>query len=287
MQRIKSIGKKQSPSLKDGVITQSPPPMTPLESVAFPAPSHAKPGLLQRTRRSLRGSFSSASDGPSVHSEQSTSSSSELHRVSPQSLTFVQRIRMGKSDIRPKPSTPPLLSHPIPRVSESSPRHIPSSRRLSAPTPETPFALSSPPLSFSISSPPPSSALKTAGANIASLGLTDTEGRSKPKMSPYLLSLLVYTVGVKCRGINKKEEYASEHVFSLSEKMANKMMRFGMWDLIKHTKNHLVRTYPKGTRVSSTNYEPHRFWAAGMQLVAMNWQTFGVFILFLFITSFF
>ena len=99
--------------------------------------------------------------------------------------------------------------------------------------------------------------------------------RPKPKISSALLSLLVYTVGVKCRGINKKEEYAVEHMFSLSENVANKMLRLNMWDLIKHTKTHLVRVYPKGTRVSSSNYEPHRFWAAGAQLVAINWQTSG------------
>ncbi|KAJ3506827.1 hypothetical protein NLJ89_g6652 [Agrocybe chaxingu] len=102
--------------------------------------------------------------------------------------------------------------------------------------------------------------------------------RPKPKMSMALVALLVYTVGVKCRGLNKKEEYAPEHVFSLSENVLNKMLRYGngMWDLIKHTKGHLVRTYPKGTRLSSTNYEPHRFWAAGAQLVAINWQTFDL-----------
>lgn len=96
-------------------------------------------------------------------------------------------------------------------------------------------------------------------------------------MSVALAALLVYTVGVKCRGINKKEEYAPEHMFSLSENALNKMLRFNMWDLIKHTKTHLVRTYPKGTRLRSTNYHPHRFWAAGAQLVAINMQTSGKF----------
>ena len=90
-----------------------------------------------------------------------------------------------------------------------------------------------------------------------------------------LVSLLVYTVGVKCRGINKKEVYAPEHVFSLSENTANRLMKQSMVDLIKHNKNHLVRIYPKGTRIGSTNYEPHRYWSAGAQLVAINWQTFG------------
>ncbi|TBU26257.1 PLC-like phosphodiesterase [Dichomitus squalens] len=98
----------------------------------------------------------------------------------------------------------------------------------------------------------------------------------KVKMSMALISLLVYTVGVKCRGLNKKEEYAPEHVFSLSENTANKLLKQGMMDLIKHNRTHLVRTYPKGTRIGSTNYEPHRYWSAGCQLVAINWQTFDL-----------
>ena len=99
----------------------------------------------------------------------------------------------------------------------------------------------------------------------------------KVKMSMDLVSLLVYTVGVKCRGLNKKEEYAPEHVFSLSENTANKLLKQSMGDLIKHNRTHLVRIYPKGIRIGSTNYEPHRYWSAGCQLVALNWQTFGEF----------
>ena len=94
-------------------------------------------------------------------------------------------------------------------------------------------------------------------------------------MSFKLASLLVYTVGVKCRGINKKESYAPEHVFSLSENTAHKMLKESIVDLIKHTRTHIVRTYPKGLRLNSSNYEPHHFWAAGAQLVAINWQTCG------------
>lgn len=96
-------------------------------------------------------------------------------------------------------------------------------------------------------------------------------------MSLALVALLVYTVGIKCRGINKKEEYAPEHMFSLSENMANTMLKQGMMDLIKHNRGHLTRIYPKGMRLNSTNYEPHRYWSAGAQLVAINWQTFGTF----------
>lgn len=142
-------------------------------------------------------------------------------------------------------------------------------------------------------------------------------------MSPALLEILVYTVGVKFRGINKKEVYAPEQMFSLSETVANSLLkspsdskepngignqsrkrptsidgaamnvrfeegRLGggdggkskMYNLVKHCRSHLVRVYPKGTRVNSTNYEPHRYWSAGAQLVAINWQTCGSFLFF-------
>jgi len=103
---------------------------------------------------------------------------------------------------------------------------------------------------------------------------TPKPDKVKARMSSSLVSMLVYTVGVKCRGINKKEQYAPVHVFSLSENTANRMFkRDGMLDLVKHNRTHVVRVYPKGTRVRSTNYEPHRYWSAGVQLVALNWQT--------------
>jgi phosphatidylinositol phospholipase C delta len=44
-------------------------------------------------------------------------------------------------------------------------------------------------------------------------------------------------------------------------------------DWIKHNFNHISRVYPKGLRLSSTNYDPVVFWSAGCQLVAINWQT--------------
>ncbi|CAK5272661.1 unnamed protein product [Mycena citricolor] len=97
---------------------------------------------------------------------------------------------------------------------------------------------------------------------------------SKPKMSQALLDLLVYTVGVKYRGINKKEAYAPQHMFSLSENAASRMVRSSaVLDLIKHTRTHLVRIYPKGMRVNSSNCLPHHFWSSGAQLVALNRQT--------------
>ncbi|GAA6059835.1 hypothetical protein JCM10212_003747 [Sporobolomyces blumeae] len=104
---------------------------------------------------------------------------------------------------------------------------------------------------------------------------------AKPKdigMSQALASLLVYTVGVKLRGFNKKETYAPTHVISVGENRLAKMLKDegARQDFISHNRAHLTRAYPKGSRLSSTNFVPHHMWAAGVQLVALNWQTFDV-----------
>ncbi|KAF9558973.1 1-phosphatidylinositol-4,5-bisphosphate phosphodiesterase 1 [Agrocybe pediades] len=117
--------------------------------------------------------------------------------------------------------------------------------------------------------------LKKAWKKVRGKGETkDGKEKHKTKMSFRLAALLVYTVGVKCHGINSEVEYAPEHIFSLSENAANRLLKASMQDLVKHTQTHLVRIYPKGTRVNSTNFEPNRYWAAGCQVVAINWQTF-------------
>lgn len=40
-----------------------------------------------------------------------------------------------------------------------------------------------------------------------------------------------------------------------------------------HTKRELVRIYPDGSRVNSSNYSPIKPWACGCQIVALNYQT--------------
>lgn len=45
--------------------------------------------------------------------------------------------------------------------------------------------------------------------------------------------------------------------------------------IARHNAHHLMRVYPKGTRISSKNLQPVPFWAIGAQICALNWQTFG------------
>lgn len=101
---------------------------------------------------------------------------------------------------------------------------------------------------------------------------------TKPPMSRLLASLLVYTVGVKHRGFNRKESYLPTHVISFGENRLAKLCSEpqARQDLLAHCRSHLVRAYPKGSRLSSTNYLPHQWWAVGVQMASVNWQTWDL-----------
>jgi phosphatidylinositol phospholipase C delta len=45
--------------------------------------------------------------------------------------------------------------------------------------------------------------------------------------------------------------------------------------IARHNAHHLMRVFPKGTRISSKNLLPVPFWGIGAQICALNWQTFG------------
>ncbi|CAH2238553.1 jg6810 [Pararge aegeria aegeria] len=60
---------------------------------------------------------------------------------------------------------------------------------------------------------------------------------------------------------------------SVNEAIAKKICRKHPLALIAHTETQLVRTYPAGLRIDSSNFDPVMFWSSGVQLVALNYQT--------------
>lgn len=60
---------------------------------------------------------------------------------------------------------------------------------------------------------------------------------------------------------------------SINEASAKKLFRKHPLALIAHTQTQLMRTYPAGLRIDSSNFNPVFFWAFGIQLVALNYQT--------------
>jgi len=52
-------------------------------------------------------------------------------------------------------------------------------------------------------------------------------------------------------------------------------MCFISTELLACTERQLVRTYPAGSRIDSSNYNPIPMWNAGIHMVALNIQTPG------------
>ncbi|CAF0747680.1 unnamed protein product [Adineta ricciae] len=62
-------------------------------------------------------------------------------------------------------------------------------------------------------------------------------------------------------------------IVSLIENKAKKLCKNQAVDMIAHTETQLVRCYPSGFRVDSSNFNPLHLWTYGIQLAATNYQT--------------
>ncbi|KAG0352037.1 hypothetical protein BC939DRAFT_505190 [Gamsiella multidivaricata] len=62
-------------------------------------------------------------------------------------------------------------------------------------------------------------------------------------------------------------------IISFSERVSLRLGKQSLQEYINLNKSHLTRVYPAGFRINSTNYDPHHHWAAGAQVVALNYQS--------------
>ena len=60
---------------------------------------------------------------------------------------------------------------------------------------------------------------------------------------------------------------------SIQESEAKHYCRKYAVKMLDHTEHHLVRCYPAGMRIDSSNYNPIPMWLGGVQMVALNYQT--------------
>lgn len=92
------------------------------------------------------------------------------------------------------------------------------------------------------------------------------------KICQALSQLGVYTRSYHFKNLEQPEAKVPTHIFSLSESKFMAVHQQDAAGLSKHNRSFLMRAYPKGTRVSSTNLDPAIFWRHGVQMVALNWQ---------------
>ncbi|KAI2602394.1 PLC-like phosphodiesterase [Hypoxylon sp. NC1633] len=96
---------------------------------------------------------------------------------------------------------------------------------------------------------------------------------------PELAELGVYAQSVKPRdnlwldGVLKGGPH--NHLINVSETGLASYMPASSQKIAHHNSRHLMRVFPKGTRISSKNLKQVPFWGIGAQICAMNWQTFN------------
>lgn len=102
--------------------------------------------------------------------------------------------------------------------------------------------------------------------------------KRKSKIIKSLGDLGVYARGVKFNDFSSPESKTYNHIFSFGERKFEALCRdqAGKTQLEKHNMQFLVRIYPSGMRLKSTNPDPLLFWRRGAQMVALNWQTYDL-----------
>ncbi|XP_032221029.2 1-phosphatidylinositol 4,5-bisphosphate phosphodiesterase zeta-1 isoform X2 [Nematostella vectensis] len=80
---------------------------------------------------------------------------------------------------------------------------------------------------------------------------------------------------VYCRAVPYRKRDATDNcceMYSFNDSSAADLITARPRDMVHLCRKHLVRVYPKGSRVDSSNYDPQAAWNAGMQMVSLNFQ---------------
>ncbi|KAI0438176.1 PLC-like phosphodiesterase [Xylaria telfairii] len=101
---------------------------------------------------------------------------------------------------------------------------------------------------------------------------TQAKAKKPSKITQALSMLGIYTRGVSFKSLTQPEASMPTHIFSLSEGGVEEVHDKNARLLFEHNRQYLMRTYPSGMRIQSSNLDPPVFWRKGIQMVALNWQ---------------
>ncbi|MBE3047072.1 phosphatidylinositol-specific phospholipase C domain-containing protein [Candidatus Bathyarchaeota archaeon] len=119
---------------------------------------------------------------------------------------------------------------------------------------------------------PPGSPAKETPADDGEPPAPDHPAAKPSKISQALSKMGIYTRGVSFKSLSQPEATMPTHIFSLSEKKVEEVHEKEAGALFAHNLRYLMRTYPHGLRIGSSNLDPAPSWRKGIQVVALNWQ---------------
>ncbi|XP_066456241.1 1-phosphatidylinositol 4,5-bisphosphate phosphodiesterase eta-1 [Eleutherodactylus coqui] len=97
--------------------------------------------------------------------------------------------------------------------------------------------------------------------------------RKTMKLCRALSDLVVYTNSVSAQDI--VDDGSTGNVLSFSETRAHQVVQQKSEQFMLYNQKQLTRIYPSAYRIDSSNFNPVSYWNAGIQLVALNYQTEG------------
>lgn len=120
--------------------------------------------------------------------------------------------------------------------------------------------------------------LSSGTSESESLNDDSSEKRNQSNIVKVLGELGVYTAGVKYHGFDTPESKTYNHIYSFMEATFAKNSKTPETKraLVRHNMRHMMRVYPNGWRVASTNFDPLTYWRRGVQMAALNWQTYDL-----------
>ncbi|TGJ81137.1 hypothetical protein E0Z10_g7620 [Xylaria hypoxylon] len=106
----------------------------------------------------------------------------------------------------------------------------------------------------------------------------ETSKRKTSKIVKTLGDLGVYCSGVKFHGFESAECKKTNHILSFMEGTFRKHSKApGSKKLLtRHNMRYMMRVYPQYSRLASDNFNPLMYWRKGVQMAALNWQTFDL-----------
>jgi len=97
--------------------------------------------------------------------------------------------------------------------------------------------------------------------------------KKKTKICDSLSRLGIYTHSEHFHGFDQKEAKNPPHVFSIGEREIVELHNTYPDQMLSHNREFFMRAYPAGRRIDSSNPDPSVFWRKGVQMVALNWQS--------------